>query len=117
MDLQKIIDREDSLGNWRTATLLAFNGFLFKFVADLTGNDESVVFWKWVIPIIGLVFSISVYGSAIISCNVKYNAYKNSFDATENLKLYKLKQFFGPYMLSGLLMVLLWITYLALYIR
>lgn len=114
MDPEKIIEREDSLGNWRTATLLAFNGFLFDFISEGPKDGSHEMFWTVSIPLFGFALSGSVLWCSIISCNVKFAAIKMCWNKHHEIQGYKIKQFFGPYILSGLLMTLFWVSYITI---
>lgn len=106
-DYDSLESKENSLGAWRSASLLAFNGFLFSIVA---GFDESSIpsFMERIVPFIGLPISLSVFIASLISL------YKKATHSRNRKKIisYTFWQFFGPYVFSSFILVCFWIVYI-----
>ena len=110
---EKVQSRQDLLASWRLASLLAFNGFLisgfFATVEDGTVQESA----QNLIPVIGLVISISVLLVAIWGAWVQAGLPSKEGASWWSINYRKLILLvFGPYILSSVVMSYFWINVL-----
>jgi hypothetical protein len=110
--------REDSLASWRLATLLTFNGFLVVALTDLEAKSYDEVIK--LVPVVGIVFSLSVLAVSLLSANVKWKLHDawpqaegvSPITETKNKWAYYVSNIFGPYILSPLIVSVFWLVVL-----
>lgn len=106
-DYESLESKENALGVWRSASLLAFNGFLFATVADFE-EPSSSSFMERVVPFVGLSISLSVFFASLISLYKKATHSRNR----QRIISYTFMQFLGPYVFNSFILVCFWISYI-----
>lgn len=115
MDDMDILKREDELSNWRLVSLLAFNALL---IPALEVKTESLLYgFEILIPIIGILITLSFLWVMYMSLKVKYKLHvswkhKNGKPSPMGPKHSKIRFYFnqslGPFLLSPIVLLSFW---------
>lgn len=106
-EFEDLETKEITLGSWRTASLLAFNGFLLAAISTTNQSFKSHYF-DHAIPLVGFLISFSVFCSSVYSLYVRAVHNGN----TRNIICFCIEQSLGPYIFGGLTMVIFWLIYI-----